>query len=142
MSLTTLKIASGLTAVFLGGGGVGYLLAEKAPATEPVPAPAWSANVLDRLTDDLGLTPEQQAAFAPALEEAGQKISDQRERTLFQIHFEVLAVHDRLLEIPGELDLAQTARLTRSREILQKTISKRFAKFLKDGGEIPAVSNP
>jgi hypothetical protein len=133
MSFTAAKIASGLSAVFLGGGGVGYYLANSpapAPPTTVSSGAVWSADILGRLTRDLGLTPEQQVVFARALDEAGQQIADQRERSLFQIHLEVLAVHDRLLDIPGELAPAQESRLKKSRDLLQQTISERFSSLL------------
>lgn len=133
MSFTAAKIASGLSAVFLGGGGVGYYLANSPAPAPPMTIPSgavWSADILGRLTRDLKLTPEQQEVFARPLNEAGQKIADQRERSLFQIHLEVLAVHDRLLDIPGELAPAQESRLKKSRDLLQQTISERFSTLL------------
>jgi hypothetical protein len=127
-------IALALAAIFLCGGGSGYVVASLHTAGErqdPAPPPAnseaaWADQALDRLAAQLDLDPAQRAAIAPVIAGTSETITRQRERALFQIHLQLLATHD---AISSHLNPTQKARLAKSREMLHTSIYEDFRHF-------------
>lgn len=140
------RIAAALAAIFLGGQVFGYVLAtrdrERPPAAvEPaVPDPGtaddpteWTGAVVARLSDELALRPEQAAAIEPLVQSTALKVARQRQRTLFQIHLQLLELHD---ELDPLLDSDQQDRLRLARKELETTIRERFAPLLDESAGI------
>ncbi|CAN5313654.1 hypothetical protein BH23VER1_BH23VER1_02340 [soil metagenome] len=137
------KIGVALLAIFLCGQGLGYVVASLvdrnrapsasgAPLASPSPEPGgWADEALARLRDDLGLSSAQEEALRPVLARTGDRVVQQRERALFQIHLQLLAAHD---EMGSALNPDQQAKLLASRDALRRRIDERFAAFLHDGG--------
>lgn len=133
-----LVLTASLLAIFAAGtvtGWFGHRRAGQAlaPAAPARPAPpqgeAWTERALVTLTKELDLSPEQVAAIRPVLSEAAGRMDLDTERALFQIHMQVLKVHD---EMRPHLRPEQIPALERMRGRLKQDIKRRFAAFLQD----------
>lgn len=131
------KVAAALLVLFASGLGVGWFghRAQHGSAAPPPASPAavvagpWTARAMDTLRDELKLTAEQESLVRPLLESAAGRMDLDRERALFQLHLQVLKVHD---ELRPHLRPDQLPALDRMRARLQRDIKRRFAAFLDD----------
>jgi hypothetical protein len=134
-----LKVGAALAIVFASGVCGGWFgrqaRQESAPPPPPPPLGSWTGRALAALRTELGLAPDQEAALAPVLAAAAQRMELDRERALFQIHLQVLQAHD---EIRPHLRPDQLPELERMRARLEREIKRRFAGFLTD----PAQPSP
>ena len=92
-------IIAALVAIFVCGSGSGYVFGslgtpKQADPLAPKSAGDWSADALGALSAHLDLTPEQIETLTPILAGTSEKVTRERERALFQIHLNVLKVHD------------------------------------------------
>jgi len=95
----------------------------------------WTDRAMVTLGHELELTAEQQQKIRPVLQEASRKMDLDRERALFQLHLQVLRVHD---ELRPHLRPDQVSALERMSLRLRQDIKLRFAPLLKD----PALPPP
>ena len=132
------KVALALLVILASGIGLGWFAhaARKLPpeTTPPTGNPTetashWTDRAMTTLTRELHLTAEQQRQIHPLLQEASGKLDLDRERALFQLHMQVLKVHD---EMRPHLQPDQVPALERMRLRLQDDIKRRFAPLLKD----------
>ena len=132
------KVALALLVIFASGIGVGWFGrdARKGPVEAFPPAANnteaanhWTDRALKTLSQELKLTAEQEQKIRPLLQEASRKMDLDRERALFQLHLQVLRVHD---ELRPHLRPEQVPALERMRVRLQQDIKRRFAALLKD----------
>jgi hypothetical protein len=126
------KIYGALLVIFVSGSTLGYVTGQRsAPPVIALAAPVakdeviveWAEKALAGLDGTLALTDEQVATLRPVLERTGEKVFHQRDRALFQISLEVLAVHDALLPY---LDPEQQKKLVKSKENMHLSIESRF----------------
>jgi hypothetical protein len=126
------KIALALLAIFASGQVIGWMLAlNSCEARHDIPAdaPAWTEEMLSRLKDDLDLQPDQVESIRQRLEAVAGRIEQQRDLALFQIHLELLKLHD---DLEPNLTPAQQKRLARSRGKLRESIQAKFPQLLRD----------
>jgi len=131
------KVALALLVIFASGIGLGWFGREvRKPPVEPsVPANTadaathWTDRAMKTLSQELNLTAEQERNIRPLLQEASRKMDIDRERALFQLHMQVLRVHD---DLRAQLRPDQVPALERMRLRLQDDIKRRFAPLLKD----------
>ena len=134
------KVALALLVIFASGIGLGWYGREvRKPAFEgPVQsnnsASHWTDRAVATLSQELKLTAEQEKEIRPLLQEASRKMDVDRERALFQLHLQVLRVHD---EMRSHLRPDQLPALERMRVRLQQDIKNRFAPLLKDPAQPP-----
>ena len=95
----------------------------------------WTDRAMITLSQELQLTAEQEREIRPLLQEASRKMDLDRERALFQLHLQVLRVHD---ELRPHLQPEQVPALERMSLRLRQDIKRRFAPLLKD----PAQPTP
>ncbi|KAB2638630.1 MAG: hypothetical protein DVB26_07810 [Verrucomicrobia bacterium] len=95
----------------------------------------WTDRAMVTLSQELQLTAGQQQKIRPVLQEASRKMDLDRERALFQLHLQVLRVHD---ELRPHLRPDQVPALERMSLRLRQDIKTRFAPLLKD----PALPPP
>ncbi len=86
------------------------------------------------LSRELQLSTEQQQKIRPLLQESSRKMDLDRERALFQLHLQVLRVHD---ELRPHLLPDQAPALERMSLRLREDIKLRFAPLLKDPSTPP-----
>ena len=136
--LQKLLVALALLSIFAGGAGTGWFAHRAqqthAPASPPAAAdPAltttWTDRAMVTLTRELQLTPDQVAAIRPVLTDAAGRMDLDKERALFQLHVQVLKVHD---EMRPHLRPDQLPALEKMRQRLKADINHRFAAFLQD----------
>jgi hypothetical protein len=126
------KIALALLAIFASGQMIGWMLAlNSCEARHDIPsdARAWSEEMLSRLQEDLDLKPEQAEPIRRRLEAVAGRIEEQRDLALFQIHLELLKLHD---DLEPDLTPAQQKTLARSRGKLRESIQAKFPQLLRD----------
>jgi hypothetical protein len=133
------KVALALLVIFTSGIGLGWfghqartIPGESQPpaaANTPVAAGIWTDRAMATLSRELQLTGAQQQEIRPLLQEAAGKMDLDRERALFQLHLQVLKVHD---EMRPHLQPGQVPALERMRVRLQQDIKRRFAAILND----------
>jgi hypothetical protein len=138
------KVALALLVIFASGIAVGWFGrdARKAPL-EPAAlanntadaARHWTDRAIITLSQELQLTAGQEQEIRPLLHEASRKMDLDRERALFQLHLQVLRVHDEMRHL---LRPDQVPALERMRARLQQDIKLRFAPLLND----PALPPP
>ena len=138
------KVALALLVILASGIAVGWYGHEirKTSVEEPPrmnntadAATHWTDRAMVTLSHELQLTPEQQQKVRPVLQEASRKMDLDRERALFQLHLQVLRVHD---ELRPHLRPDQVSALERMSLRLRQDIKLRFAPLLKD----PALPPP
>ena len=138
------KVALALLVILASGVGLGWFAceahrtsAESPPEAgrTPLAAELWAERALKTLSQELHLTAQQEQQIRPVLQNASVKMDLDRERTLFQLHLQVLKIHD---EMRPFLRPEQVPALDRMRERLQQDIKRRFANFLND----PAQPTP
>ena len=126
------KIALALVAIFASGQVIGWMLALnscEAHHGAPAEAPKWSAEMLSRLDGDLELRPDQIDPVRQQLDSAASRMQRQRDLALFQIHLELLKLHD---DMAPNLTPDQQKKLAKSRVKLRESIQAKFPQLLRD----------
>ena len=116
------------------GSGSGYVFGslgtpKQADPLAPKSAGDWSADALGALSAHLDLTPEQIETLTPILAGTSEKVTRERERALFQIHLNILKVHD---DVRPHLTPQQQKELDSSREKMLDSIRERFSSLIGD----------
>lgn len=138
-------ILAALIAIFLCGSGSGYVFgslggkASSDRALAPRTPSEWSGEALNALAANLSLTPDQVETLSPILEKAGQSVTKERERALFQIHLNILKVHD---DIRPTLEPEQQKELDLSRKKMVTLIESRFSSLIDGDGVPPNTLSP
>lgn len=142
-TLQRAKVALALLIIFASGVGLGWFARDahkQQSATSPPPgllanaAQHWTDRAMTTLSRELHLTAKQQLDIRPLLDETSGKLALDRERALFQLHLQVLKVHD---EMRSHLQPDQVPALDRMRARLLEDIKCRFAPLLKDPANPP-----
>jgi hypothetical protein len=136
------KIALALAAIFLSGQVIGWMLALHSCEARPeVPADPqrWSDQMMIRLHDDLGLTADQSPAVRAKLESVSARMKQKRDSALFQIHLELIKLHD---DLSPELSPGQREKLARSRRKLVQSTGEKFPELMRDTAMPPATGDP
>ena len=136
------KIALALAAIFLSGQVIGWMLAlHSCDARQQVAVDTerWSDQMMARLRDDLGLTEDQAPEVKAKLEAVSSRMQQKRDSALFQIHLELIKLHDDLA--PG-LDPAQRKKLAASRRKLVESTSAKFPDLLRETSVPAEVQQP
>lgn len=137
------KVALALLMIFASGIGLGWFVhaarmiqtALPQQANDPESAARhWTEGAMKTLSRELKLTPEQESAIRPLLQDASGKMELDRERVLFQLHLQVLKVHD---DMRSHLRPDQLPALGAMRLRLQQDIKRRFAALLDDPATPP-----
>ena len=137
------KVALALLVIFASGIGLGWFghEARKMPVESPPSASStqdaarhWTDRAMTTLSQELHLTAEQQQEIRPLLQKAAGAMDLDRERALFQLHLQVLKIHD---EMRPHLQPDQVPALERMKARLQEDIKRRFAALLKDPAHPP-----
>ena len=137
------KVALALLVILASGIAVGWYGREvRKPSvdTNAAAIPAadaashWTDRAMITLSQELQLTAEQAQQIRPVLQEASRKMDLDRERALFQLHLQVLKVHD---ELRPHLRPDQVPALQRMSLRLQEDIKSRFAPLLNDPAHPP-----
>jgi len=137
------KVALALLVILVSGIALGWYGHDvrKAPVEVAPPsnntadaAKHWTDRAMVTLSQELQLTPEQEHTIRPLLQEASHKMDLDRERALFQLHLQVLKVHD---ELRPHLRPDQVPALDAMSLRLQQDIKRRFAPLLKDPAHPP-----
>ena len=132
------KVALALLVIFASGLALGWFAREvsKTPIESSPPANStadaakhWTDRAMVTLSQELHLTAEQEQKIRPLLHEASRKMDLDRERALFQLHLQVLRVHD---ELRPHLRPDQVPALDRMSLRLREDIKRRFAPLLND----------
>ena len=140
-TLQRAKVALALLVILASGIGVGWFAgearrmpSESPPAAGSIPPAAalWTDRALKTLSQELHLTAAQEQQIRPVLQDASVKMDLDRERALFQLHLQVLKVHDEMLPF---LRPEQVPALERMRQRLQQDIKRRFANLLNDSAQ-------
>jgi len=132
------KLALALIAIFLSGQAIGWMLAWHSCEARPhVPADPdrWAAHMMARLREDLRLSDAQVPAVQARLDAASSKLQHTRDAALFQIHLELIKLHDDL--VPG-LTEDQKNKLATSRRNLVDSTAAKFPEFLRRTAVPPA----
>lgn len=141
------KIALALAAIFLSGQVIGWMLALhscEARQQVAVETDRWSDQMMARLQDDLRLTGKQAPEVKAKLEAASSRMQHKRDSALFQIHLELIKLHDDLA--PG-LSPDQRKKLAASRQKLVESTGAKFPGLLREtavpaAGQQPAETTP
>jgi hypothetical protein len=140
------KIASALGVIFLSGGAAGYFASQwrnssrgaagivELSASPAAAADDWSVRALEKLRGSLDLTPEQEKSVHGVLQRTGERLEQQKERALFQLHLQILAAHDEMRPL---LHPEQAAKLDRLQETLRRQIRERFSSLWSDPTQAP-----
>jgi hypothetical protein len=126
------KIALALVAIFASGQIIGWMLAlNSCEARHDVPPDAskWSAQMLSRLEGDLDLRGDQIEPIRKQLDSVATRMQRQRDLALFQIHLELLKLHD---DLAPSLTPDQQKKLYRSRQNLRQSTQDKFPQLLRD----------
>ena len=135
------KIALALAAIFLSGQAIGWMLAwhsSDARHEAPSDPQRWTEHMLERLQKDLDLTPEQMGPIRTELMATAQQMERQRELALFQIHLQLLKLHD---DLSIKLSSEQQKRLAQSRAKLAESTKVKFPRLLRET-DAPADIKP
>ncbi len=132
-----LTIAAALLAIMLCGSGIGFLVGEHTTqqrlgsqaADDPQARRDWESSTLERLTTELGLTADQQAAIRGEIRTASAEVAAARSRALRDYQHSLLALHDRLLP---HLTDSQRRRVEADRKQLQEMLDKGGTKIDAD----------
>lgn len=124
-------IGVALLAILGAGYGLGNLLNRDRPVEVPpsVSLTSLEAETLAALREALSLTKEQELAIEPDLAATSEEILQVRKRALFEYHWKILELHDKLTP---KLDPAQQEILQGNRKKLQETIERRFPNLLEE----------
>ncbi len=126
------RLALALAAIFLSGQAIGWLLAvrtSEARLEVPSDPQRWREHMLARLRDDLKLTPEQETVVGQHLATTAERMKRDRDRALFQIHLQLLKLHD---ELGPTLTVDQQKTLAESRRKLAESVQQKFPELLRD----------
>lgn len=126
-----LTILIALIAIFLSGGGVGYLIGEKKGRSEArqIPAPEtgetgdWEERTLARLTRHLSLDEDQQTAIEKEIKTTSGQIKASRDEAVGDYYRHLLDLHDRIIP---HLDPEQQKLIEKDRKKLQLSLTERF----------------
>ena len=128
-----LTIFIALMAILACGIGVGYLIGKRdgkreARANMPdpgetLPKGAWQKRTLDRLTEQLELTDDQQMLVGTEIQRTSGDIKASRSQALEDYYRHLLALHERILP---HLEPGQRAKIEEDKKKLQQTIDSRF----------------
>jgi hypothetical protein len=136
------KIALALVAIFLSGQVMGWMLAlhscEARPPAE-VDSDRWSERMMSRLQDDLQLSPEQVPSVRGQLDAVSSRMKGKRDAALFQIHLELIKLHD---DLAAGLNPAQQKKLAESRRDLVDSTEAKFPELLRGTTVPPDVRQP
>ena len=117
------SITAAMFAILLCGYGIGFLIGEKTTTQRlgsqsgiSQTQPDWSAATMERLTRELQLTPEQQAAIQRELEITAISISNARQDTIQQYRAALIDLHRRMVP---HLDAKQRVLIEKSQSQLQ-----------------------
>lgn len=123
-----LAITAALLAILLCGYGIGFLVGERTTRLRLAPTPGsnqapadWSAATTARLTRELALTPDQQAAVATEVRQTAAAIGTARHQAVRQYRSALIDLHQRLLP---HLDANQRKMVEDSRKQLQISLDK------------------
>lgn len=124
-----LTIAAALLAILLCGYGIGFLVGEHTTqqrlgspgGDDPQDQLDWETSTLERLTSELELTPEQQAAVSEEIRKASTEVAEARARTLRDYRRSLLDLHDRILPC---LTDKQRLRVEESRRQMGESLDK------------------
>ncbi|MFN0130521.1 MAG: hypothetical protein ACKV19_27995 [Verrucomicrobiales bacterium] len=141
LSMTTFfskygKIALAWAAIFLSGQVIGWVMAwHSCDARQAVAADTerWSAQMMARLQEDLELGDDQVITVKSKLDLTSARLEQKRDAAMFQIHLEILKLHDDLS--PG-LTESQRKKLAISRQKLIDSMRQKFPELLS-GTEVP-----
>lgn len=136
------KIALALAAIFLSGQLIGWMLAlhscDARPAVESDPD-RWSDQMMTRLAGELGLSDAQAPAVRAQLEAVADRLEQKRDSAMFQIHLEMIKLHD---DLESGLSPDQKKKLAQSRRRLVESTQKKFPQLLHDTVVPPSVLQP
>lgn len=123
-----LSIAAALVAILLCGYGMGFLIGERtamkrlSATNRPGETLAdWSAATRERLSRELELTPEQQAAVDPEVSAIAARIAGSRQHAMREYRGALLDLHDRILP---HLNEQQRKQIEISRKALKSELDK------------------
>jgi len=124
-----LTIAAALLAILLCGYGIGFLVGERTTQKRLASGSAdaaghrrdWENATLERLSDELDLTPEQQLQAGGEIHESAEKIARIRDRAIDAYRKELLDLHERIGPCLSE---KQRRRMEESRQLLKKSLDK------------------
>jgi len=123
-----LAITAALLAVLLCGYGIGFLVGEQTTRQRLAPAsgstlaqPDWSDATVKRLTCELALTPDQQAAVTREVRLTATSIATTRHQAIRQYRTALIDLHQRLLP---HLDAKQRKPVEESRRQLQISLDE------------------
>ncbi len=130
------RIVLALAAIFLSGQVIGWMIAlHSCEARQSVAADTerWSAQMMARLQDDLDLSDGQSAAVRAKLDATTGRLQQKRDSALFQIHLELIKLHD---DLAVGLRPDQQKRLANSRRKLVDSTQRKFPHLLQ-GAAVP-----
>lgn len=141
LSMTTFfskygKIALAWAAIFLSGQVIGWVLAwHSCDARQAVAADTerWSAQMMARLQEDLELDDDQVTTVKSKLDLTSARLQQKRDAAMFQIHLELLKLHD---DLAHGLTESQRKKLAISRQKLIDLTRRKFPELLR-GTEVP-----
>jgi hypothetical protein len=123
-----LAITAALLAVLLCGYGIGFLVGERTTRLRLAPGsgstlaqPDWSEATVKRLTHELALTPDQQAAVTKEVRLTATRIATTRHQAIRQYRADLIDLHQRLLP---HLDANQRKQVEESRKQLQISLDE------------------
>jgi hypothetical protein len=131
--------------IFLSGQGIGWMLAtHNCQGTPPptVDADKWTEEMLSRLVEDLDLGPDQAVGVRRQLSNTASQMQHERDRAMFQIHLQILRLHD---DLESSVTPGQKPRLQQSRQEVIESIRRKFPQFLSDpalGPELKSATDP
>ncbi|MEN8849306.1 MAG: hypothetical protein ABF377_14700 [Akkermansiaceae bacterium] len=128
-----LTILMALLVIFLCGYGVGFLLGEKKGKQQAAPltlvagtgenTSAWEESTLQRISNLLKLTEEQQRLVGTEVKVTSQKIQASRTQAFKDYYLHLLDLHERLLP---HLTDEQQLKIKKDQKSLQRAIDLRF----------------
>jgi selenocysteine lyase/cysteine desulfurase len=128
-----LTILMALLAIFLCGYGVGFLLGEKKGLNQSAPltlvgrssedASSWEKSTLQRISESLKLTDEQQNLVSNEVQITSEKIQLSRDQAFEDYYLHLLELHERLLP---HLNEEQQEKIKKDQKSLQRAINSRF----------------
>lgn len=126
------RLALALAAIFLSGQAIGWMLAVRSSEAHqgvPTDPERWREQMLARLRKELQLTPEQEEPVRQYLANTAQRMQRDRDRAMFQIHLQLLKLHD---ELGPTLTPDQQKTLAESRRQLAQSLQLKFPELLRD----------
>ncbi len=123
-----LAITAALLAILLCGYGIGFIVGERTTRLRLAPPAGtnqthsnWSEATVGRLTRELALTSDQQAAVAKEVGRTAAAIAGTRHQAVREYRSALIDLHERLLP---HLDARQRSKVEESRKQLQISLDK------------------